>query len=37
LACAFAATTQVVEVKKPALAMAIRERFIVYLPLRLQK
>src|SRR5215510_684437 len=32
LACAFAATTQAVEVKKPTLA-TIRARFIVYLPL----
>jgi hypothetical protein len=28
-----AATTQAVEAKKPALAIAIRARFIVYLPL----
>jgi hypothetical protein len=29
LACAFAATTQAVEVKKPAAATAIKARFIV--------
>jgi hypothetical protein len=33
LACALAATTQAVEAKKPKLAIAIRARFIVYLPL----
>src|SRR5215470_1940603 len=30
LACALAATTQAVEARKPALAIAIRARFIVY-------
>jgi len=32
LACAFAATTQVVGAKMPTVAIVMRARFIVYLP-----
>ena len=35
--CAFAPATQAVGAKMPTVAIVIRARFIVYLPLRLQK